>query len=155
MSRPERPRRSNRDQKPTAHFVTGWASGGERRQPHNPTTPNPKNPTTKKREWIINSCLKDAAESQYIIVILSSNAICYKIKTSLGTSLSRSPGPKFTSQLEEESLGTPKPSVDPRVVQEVTKRDPSEGEPKEEEKDHRHAYRNYTAILQVDPELLL
>ena len=65
------------------------------------------------------------------------------------------PGPQVTSQLEEESLGTPKPSVDPRVVQEVTKRHPSEGEPKDEEKDQRHAYRDYTAILQVDPELLL
>ena len=47
--------------------MTGWASGGEECRPHNSTTPNPKNPTTKKREWIINSCLKDAAESKYKI----------------------------------------------------------------------------------------
>ena len=67
-SRPDGPRTSYRDQKPTAHCVTGWASGGEECQPHNPTTPNPKNPTTKKREWIIISCLKDSAISKYIIV---------------------------------------------------------------------------------------
>jgi hypothetical protein len=47
--------------------VTGWASGGKECQPHNPTTPNPKNPTTKKREWIINRRLIDAADTKNII----------------------------------------------------------------------------------------
>ena len=51
----------------------------------------------------------------------------------------KEPGPQVTNQLAVESLGTPKPSVDPRVVQEATKIHPSGGEPKEEEKDQRHA----------------
>ena len=67
----------------------------------------------------------------------------------------RKPGPQVTSMLEVESSGTSNPSADRRVVQKPTKRDPPEGEPKEEEKDLRHAYRDYTAILLVDPELLL
>ena len=58
--------------------------------------------------------------------------------------LSRDPsqkelGPQVMNQLEDGSLGAPKPSVDPRVVQEATKIHPSGGEPKEEEKDQRHA----------------
>ena len=65
------------------------------------------------------------------------------------------PGPQVTNQLKEESPGTPEPSVDRRVAQEASKRDPSEGEHKEEEKDQLHAYRDYTALLQVDPKLLL
>jgi hypothetical protein len=52
------------NQKPTAHCVTGWACGGEGCRTHNPTTPNPKNPTTKKREWIINRRFIDAVKKK-------------------------------------------------------------------------------------------
>ena len=61
----------------------------------------------------------------------------------------------MTSQLERESLGTLDPSVDPLVVGESTQIDPSEGEREEEKKDQRHSYDDYTALLQVDPKLLL
>ena len=54
-------------------------------------------------------------------------------------SIQRDPGPQVTNQLAKESRGTPTPRVDPRVVQEATKMHPSGGEPKEEEKDQRHA----------------
>ena len=51
----------------------------------------------------------------------------------------KDPGPQVTNQLAKESPGTSNPSADHRVVQEATKIHPSGGEPKEEEKDQRHA----------------
>ena len=51
----------------------------------------------------------------------------------------KEPGPQLTNQQEDGPLGAPKPSADRRVVQEATKIHPSGGEPKEEEKDQRHA----------------
>ena len=42
-----------------------------------------------------------------------------------------------------------------RVAGASTTIDPAEGELKESKEDQRHAYKNYTALLQVDPKLLL
>ena len=44
--------------------------------------------------------------------------------------------------------------ADPRVAGASTQMDPAEEELKESKKDQRHAYTDYTALLQVDPTLL-
>jgi hypothetical protein len=44
--------------------------------------------------------------------------------------------------------------ADPRVAGESTLIDPAEEELKESKKDQRHAYKDYTALLHVDPTLL-
>ena len=45
--------------------------------------------------------------------------------------------------------------VDTRVAGASTHIEPAEEEHKESKKDQRHAYKDYTALLQVDPKLLL
>ena len=45
--------------------------------------------------------------------------------------------------------------ADTRVAGASTQIDPAEEELKESKKDQRHAYKDYTALLQVDPKLLL
>ena len=44
--------------------------------------------------------------------------------------------------------------ADTRVAGASTHIDPTEEELKESKKDQRHAYKDYTALLQVDPKLL-
>ena len=44
--------------------------------------------------------------------------------------------------------------VDTRVAGASTQIDPAEEELKESKKDQRHAYKDYTALLHVDPTLL-
>jgi len=44
--------------------------------------------------------------------------------------------------------------ADPRVAGASTQIDPAEEELKESKKDQRHAYKDYTALLHVDPTLL-
>ena len=44
--------------------------------------------------------------------------------------------------------------AEPRVAGASTQIDPAEEELKESKKDQRHAYKDYTALLQVDPKLL-
>ena len=45
--------------------------------------------------------------------------------------------------------------ADPRLAGGSTQMDPAEEELKESKKDQRHAYKDYTALLQVDQKLLL
>ena len=52
----------------------------------------------------------------------------------------------------------PKPTwtgAGPRVAGGSTQMDPDEEELKESKEDQRYAYKDYTALLQVDPKLLL
>ena len=45
--------------------------------------------------------------------------------------------------------------ADTRVAGASMHIDPAEEELKESKKDHRHGYKDYTALLQLDPKLLL
>ena len=58
----------------------------------------------------------------------------------------------------EPVVDPPRPAwtgADTRVAGASTQIDPAEEELKESKNDQRHAYKDYTALLQVDPKLLL